>query len=102
MLGFRNAPPLTDDAAVRVADDALTGFAATDVAVDRDARAAPLSDAAGRVVLVRGLGDRWIVRTLERGTAAREGQNLSLIPPDAPRLTLDLGDATSRFAGRLA
>ena len=101
LLGFRAAPQLGPGDAARLANDALTGFDAVDIAVAADGRAALLGDAGGGVVLVRGHGDRWIVRRLARGRAQREGSRLTLAQPDAPRLTLDLGDAAERFATRL-
>ena len=104
-LGFRHAPRLTDAAeAARIADAVLTGFQATDAVLDAQGRGALLEGGDGRLVLVRPLGDRWVVRVLGRAAAHVEGARLILRPRGAgERATvLDVGDAAARWARRAA
>lgn len=104
-LGFRHSPRLADtNEAVRIVDAALTGFHATDAVLDAEGRGALLDGGDGRLVLVRPLGDRWVVRVLDRAAARIDGVRLILKPQGAcERATvLDLGDAAPRWARRLA
>lgn len=74
-LGFRADPRLADAAAAeRLADQALTGFHASEVALDRGRRAALLRGHDGRLVLVRPMGDRWLVRLV--AGVRRDGDRL--------------------------
>lgn len=62
-LGFRVDPVLADTAeAERIADAALTGFRARDIALGADRRGALLRGHDERLVLVRPVGDHWVVR----------------------------------------
>ncbi len=103
-MGFARAPRLSDAAlAGRLAADALPGFRPADVAVSRDGAGALVAAGDGRVALVRPLGDRFVVRALCGGEAARAGNILRVRPaePMFPETALDLGDAALAWARRL-
>ena len=81
-LGFRGEPAFIDASeAERVADHALTGFHAKDAILAENGHGALLRGDDGRLVVVRPMGDRWLVRVLGRG-ASRDGDRL-LIPREA-------------------
>ncbi len=104
-LGFRNTPKLaTADEAARLADAALTGFRAAEVTLDTHGHGALLRGTDGRLVLVRALGDRWVVRVLGRVAVSVEGTCLTLRPGSVGEraTTLDLGSDAPVWAARLA
>ncbi len=104
-LGFRTAPHLASaDDAARLADAALTGFRVAEVVLDARGRGALLRGNDGRLVLVRALGDRWVVRVLVGVAAVVDGARLTLRPrgPGERATTLELGADTAVWAARLA
>jgi hypothetical protein len=103
-LGFARAPRLADAAeARRIAGDALPGFRAGDVAVARDGRGALVAGADGTVALVRGFGDRWVVRVVTGAVTEVAAGTLRLTLPEPmfPPAALDLGAAAAAWAKRL-
>jgi len=103
-LGFAKAPQLADAAdARRVAADALHDFTATEAALARDGRAALVVGSDGRIALVRGFGDRWVVRIVNGAHALASGDRLRITPCEAmfPAAELDLGPAAAAWARRL-
>ena len=104
VMGFAAAPRLAGVVqARRLAADALPGFRPADAAVSRDGAGALVAGEDGRVVLVRPLGDRFVVRALSAGDVARAGSVLRVHPREAffPETALELGDAALAWAGRL-
>ena len=60
-LGLGGDPRLRDPAEVRrLANEALSGFEAQDVVLDRAGIGALLRDPAGRIMLLRRHGARWV------------------------------------------
>ena len=103
-LGFAKAPQLADAAeARRVAADALHDFTATEAALARDGRAALVAGSDGRIALVRGFGDRWVVRIVNGAHALASADRLRITPGEAmfPAAELDLGPAAAQWARRL-
>ena len=81
-LGFRGAPVFADAAeAERVADEVLTGFRAKDAILAGNGHGALLRGDSGQLVVVRPVGDRWLVRVLGPG-AWRDGDRL-VLPAEA-------------------
>lgn len=80
--------------ACRLADEAIWGFDAIDVGLDRAGIAALLRDAQGRVMLLRRHGAHFAARLIESHTAARLDRNfLTIAASDSSfgAVTLDLG-----------
>lgn len=103
-LGFSRAPALADaGAAQQIAGDAIPGFRAHDAVLARDGRAALVADSDGRVALVRGHGDRWVVRIVNGADVAVAAGALRLTLPETmfPAAVLDLGPAAPVWADRL-
>lgn len=72
------APRLADEGEARLAAEAaVSGFAPVEVALDRTGKGAILSDAQGRLLLLRQHGARFAGRVLSRGARAwQEGADL--------------------------
>lgn len=104
-LGLGGDPQLRDaQEARRLAGEALEGFEARDVVLDRDGTGALLRDAAGRVMVLRRHGARWAGRLLDSHAAVRIDRTLLTITThDKPfgAVTLDLGDQAQVWADRL-
>lgn len=104
-LGFAAEPELAgpEDAMAR-ARAAIAGFRPAEAAVSADGRAALVRGGDGRVALLRPLGDRWVVRTLDRAQARAAGGRLTvrLREPLFAPVTLELGPDAARWAARLA
>lgn len=103
-LGFAKAPLLADGAqARRVAADALHDFTPTDAAVASDRRGALVAGDDGRIALVRGFGDRWVVRIVNGAQALASGDRLRITPREAmfPAADLELGPDAAVWAQRL-
>ncbi len=93
------------DEARTLADEAICGFEAQDVAIDRDGTGALLSDAQGRVLLLRRHGARYAARLLDAGTGAVvEDTRLTLTTTERRfgSVTLDLGSEVADWAARLS
>jgi hypothetical protein len=103
-LGFARQPVLAGPAeAERIAADALHGFAPAEAVVADDGRGALVAGRDGRVALVKGFGDRWVVRIANGAATKVEGATLRLKLPEAmfPPADLSLGGQAAHWAKRL-
>lgn len=104
-LGLGGDPRLRDpDEARRLAGEALDGFEAEDVVLDRAGIGALLRDASGRVMLLRRHGARWAARLLDGPCGVRLDRTLMTIAPHDRAFgaaTLDLGDQAQAWAASL-
>ncbi|MCA1661050.1 MAG: hypothetical protein LC648_02325 [Novosphingobium sp.] len=104
-LGLGGDVRLRDaDEARRLADDALCGFEAEDVALDRAGIGALLRDRGGRIMLLRRHGARWVARLLDGHDGVRlDRQFLTVSTRERGfgAFTLDLGDQAQAWAGSL-
>lgn len=94
-----------DEDARRLADEAVSGFVASEVALDAGGRGALLRDGAGRIMLLRLSGARFVARLLDRRARARcEGGALTIDSGEAMFGTtrLELGGAAAVWAQHLA
>ncbi len=83
-LKLGSAPTLAShDDARRFADQAVSGFDAVDCAIDQDGHGAIMSDAHGRLLVLRPHGSRYVGRIVE-GSA--------VVHADEERLLIDLGE----------
>jgi hypothetical protein len=92
------------DHARALAFDALYGFAATDVVVDRAGYGALLKDAGGRHALVRKHGAHFVTRMVTPQAEGRLDQHfltIKLAEPDFAPVTLNLGPAAQFWASGL-
>jgi hypothetical protein len=92
------------DQARALAEDALCGFDAAEIAIDRAGMAALLRDSAGRVMLIRRHGAHWAARLLDGSAHARLDRNLLTVASGETRfgsVTLDLGDEGQVWAASL-
>ena len=88
----------------RLAEEALCGFEAQDVALDRAGIGALLRDGEGRVMLLRRHGSRWAARLLDRHAGVRLDRNFLRIATGERsfgEIALDLGDQAQVWAGSL-
>ena len=92
------------DQARALAEDALCGFDAVEIAIDRAGMAALLRDGAGRVMLIRRHGAHWAARLLDSSAHARLDRNRLTVASGETRfgsVTLDLGDQAQVWADSL-
>lgn len=92
------------DHAARLAGQAVYGFTATEIALDRAGIGALLKDAHGRQMVLRRHGAMWVGRLLDRNIEARLNQSfLTIGTGEAPfgKVTLHLGDAAPVWAAGL-
>lgn len=92
------------DQARALAEHALCGFDAVDVAIDRAGIGALLRDSAGRILLLRRHGAHFAGRLLGNHTGSRLDRNLLTIASGERRfgsVTLDLGDQAQVWASNL-
>lgn len=85
----------------RLANEAVDGFVPADVVVDRAGMAALLKDAAGRHLLLRRHGNKFVGRLLDSHTDARLDRNFLTIGTGERLLapvTLNLGDRAQLWA----
>ena len=77
-MGLGPAPHLASEEEARsAAAEAIDGFDPSEIALDREGRAALLCDAAGRVLLLRGHGSHFAGRLLTPAASAHlEGDSL--------------------------
>lgn len=98
-------PRLLDpDEARRLGDEAVCGFDAEDVALDRAGMSALLRDRENRVMLIRRHGARWVARLLDGHAAVRiDGDIVEIVTGERSfgTITLDLGDQAQAWAGSL-
>lgn len=104
-LGLGGDPRLRDpDEARRLAGEALDGFEARDVVLDRAGIGALLRDTSGRVMLLRRHGARWAARLLDGHAGVRLDRTFMTIATrdrTFGAITLDLGDQAQAWAGSL-
>ena len=93
-----------EDQARRLAGEAIWGFDAVDIGLDRAGIAALLRDAQGRVMLLRRHGAHFAARLIESHTSVRLDRNFLTIAAAEPSfgaVTLDLGANAQVWAGSL-
>jgi len=94
----------SEDDARRLADEAVCGFDAREIALDRDGLGALLRDGEGRVLLLRRHGAHFASRLLDGHTTVEvDGTAITLATPDRRfgSTTLDLGAQAGTWATRL-
>lgn len=92
----------SEDEARALAGEALYGFEAQDVALDRAGFGALLRDAGGRVMLLRRHGAKFAARLIDNHAGARLDRNFLTITTSDPHfgtVTLDLGAKAQEWAG---
>ena len=104
-LGLGGDPRLCDaHEARRLAGEALCGFEAQDVVLDRAGIGALLRDPAGRIMLLRRHGARWAARLLDSHAGVRLDRSFVTIAVSDRAfgaITLDLGDQAQAWASSL-
>lgn len=93
-----------EDAIRRLAGEAVCGFDAIDLAVDRAGIGALLRDSQGRVMLLRRHGAHYAARLLDSHAFARLDRNFLTIGTGEKTfgsVTLDLGDKAQVWASSL-
>ena len=104
-LGLGGDPRLRDpEDARRLAGEALCGFEAHDVVLDRAGIGALLRDSAGRVMLLRRHGVHWVARLLDSHAGVRLDRSFMTIATGDKTfgaITLDLGDHAQAWASSL-
>jgi hypothetical protein len=104
-LGLGGDVRLQGEAEARqLAAEALCGFEATELALDRAGIAALLRDGQGRVLLLRRHGAHFAARLLDSHAFARLDRNFLTIGTGEKTfgsITLDLGDQAQIWAGSL-
>ena len=104
-LGLGGDPRLRDpEEAKRLAGEALCGFDAQDVVLDRAGIGALLRDSAGRMMLLRRHGVHWVARLLDSHAGVRLDRSFMTIATGDKTfgaITLDLGDQAQAWAGSL-
>ena len=104
-LGLGGDPRLRDpDEARRLAGEALCGFEAQEVALDRAGIGALLRDSAGRIMLLRRHGVHWVARLLDSHAGVRLDRSFITIATGDRTfgaITLDLGDREQAWASSL-
>lgn len=104
-LGLGGDPRLRDpEEAKRLAGEALCGFEAQDVVLDRAGIGALLRDSAGRMLLLRRHGVHWVARLLDSHAGVRLDRGFMTIATGDKSfgaITLDLGDQAQAWAGSL-
>lgn len=105
MLGLGGDVRLRDEAEARkLAGEALYGFEATELALDRAGIGALLRDGQGRVMLLRRHGAHFAARLLDSHAFARLDHNFLTIGTGEKTfgsVTLDLGGRAQVWAGSL-
>lgn len=104
-LGLGGDLRIRDEAEARaLADNAICGFEAIDLAIDRAGIGALLRDASGRVLLLRRHGAHFAARLLDGHAGIRLDRNfLTLATSDRHfgEVTLDLGQQAAVWAASL-
>ena len=104
-LGLGGDPRLRDpEDARRLASEAVCGFEAQDVVLDRAGIGALLRDSAGRVMLLRRHGVHWVARLLDSHAGVRLDRTFMTIAVSDRTfgaITLDLGDRAQIWASSL-
>ena len=87
-----------------IANEAVYGFEATDIVIDRAGMGALLKDVQGRQMLIRRHGAGFVGRLLDQNIEARLDQNFLTIGTGERTfgtITLNLGDAAQYWAAGL-
>lgn len=104
-LGLGGDPRLRDpEQARRLASEALCGFEANDLVLDRAGIGALLRDSSGRIMLLRRHGVHWVARLLDSHAGIRLDRNFMTIATSDRAfgaITLDLGDQAQVWASSL-
>ena len=104
-LGLGGDPRLRDsEEASRLAGEALCGFEAQDIVLDRAGIGALLRDSAGRIMLLRRHGVHWVARLLDSHAGVRLDRSFMTIATSDKTfgaITLDLGDQAQAWASSL-
>ncbi|SMC83619.1 hypothetical protein [Novosphingobium sp. B1] len=104
-IGLGGDPRIQDaDEACALAEDAICGFDARDVVVDRAGIGALARDTLGRVLLIRQHGSHFAARELTSHAGVRlDGRFLTIATDDRRfgKVTLDLGDQAQVWAASL-
>ena len=104
-LGLGRDVRLQDEAEARqLAQAALSGFVAAELAIDRAGIGALLRDQQGRVMLLRRHGAHFAARLLDSHAFARLDHNFLTVGTGEVRfgqITLDLGDQAAVWASSL-
>ena len=104
-MGLGGDPRIRNEAeARRLAGEAIWGFDAIDIGLDRAGIAALLRDAQGRVMLLRRHGVHFAARLIQSHTGVRLDRNfltIAIAEPGFGDLTLDLGASAQVWAGSL-
>lgn len=92
-------PRLDDENAARqAADEAVSGFKPVEIGLDREGRGALLSDAGGRILLLRPHGSRFAGRLLSDQAVARIEEDALIVDTAEKRYgsaRLELADASA-------
>lgn len=101
-VGLGADPRIRTEAQARaLAEEAIYGFVAEEVALDRAGIGALLRDSAGRVLLLRQHGAHFAARLLDASSQARLDRNFLTIAPAEKTfgsITLDLGENAGKWA----
>ena len=92
------------DQARALAEDALCGFDAVEIAIDRAGMAALLRDDQGQIMLLRRHGTHWAARLLDSHAHARLDRNFLTVATGETSFgsaTLDLGGQAQVWAASL-
>lgn len=94
----------SEDDARALADEALSGFDATEIVLDRAGMGALCRDADGRILLLRRHGAHWASRMLDSHSQVRLDRGLLTLATADRRfgsVTFDLGDQAPVWAASL-
>ena len=104
-LGLGGDPRLRDpEEARRLASEALCGFEAHELVLDRAGIGALLRDPTGRIMLLRRHGVHWVARLLDSHAGVRLDRSFMTIATSDKTfgaITLDLGDQAQIWASSL-
>ncbi len=104
-MGLGADPRIADDAhAIRLADEAETGFGGVEVARDRAGFAAIVRNGEGRMLLIRAHGNHFAARPVDAGVEGRLDKDfLTLTMPERTfgAVTLHLGKEAGVWASRM-
>lgn len=104
-IGLGADPRIADvDHAIRLAEEAETGFGGVEVARDRAGFAALVRNAEGRMMLVRAHGNFFAARPVDATVVGRLDKNfLTLTTPEKTfgAVTLQLGKEAGMWASRM-
>ena len=104
-LGLGGDPRLRDpEEARRLASEALCGFEAHELVLDRAGIGALLRDPTGRIMLLRRHGVHWVARLLDSHAGVRLDRSFMTIATSDRTfgaITLDLGDQAQIWASSL-